>query len=724
MIDNIINRIAKADELKSVTALQTAINNGTIPAYVGVPMIAELVKNQKEAMALQAGMPQRTVTDQVMQEAQSTMAPTQLAGIDAAQSNLPVKAMAGGGIVAFAGGDLVDDEYDPEEDDAYEEYYAEMARQEALAKLIAEDEALTQGILDDDSLDKYIGNAGTGIKYKEPIPTGGIQYTGDKDVARRHNVGNLRPSGFTYKGQVGVSPGGFAMFDSREAGIAALNQDINAKLNRGLNTPTKFISVYAPASDKNDVATYSKNVANALGIGPNDTIPNTPEARQLLANAITRQEGAQYASAKFAEGGIVGLAKGGDVKDGVKHYVLGDLVMSDFGEGVGPDPRSPAAVDEFGRDPKQVLAEKAKSAEAEKYLKDAAARNARVNPMGPPAPAQIRPAPISSAPPTWFERFYGKPTAANFASSPTAVSGWNKFLGANVIPSLIFEGGRRLGEGTMRTMADNPYFENYSDPFNGDFALGNAILKENPGAVAIVKKPEEKKVVETAKNDAIEIQQDVNQEVKKDLKSGESPLDAQAKAEQTLFEQMQEAIKKRSAALEDEKSIDNYLAVLQGFLGMMGGTSPYAMVNIGQGASSGIATLLAARKQTGLAERALGKDQAALINAQLSQQYKNAVLDQNERKILAAEKNAALVDQDRKADNYRANLQQWSKDHLQIIKQRDSLLSLKATGKLSKEQENQLADIEKEMQEADAKARKDAGYSTLYPGFKIVNKSK
>jgi len=132
-----------------------------------------------------------------------------------------------------------------------------------------------------------------------------MENVSEPDQARKFNVGNLRPSGFSYPGQIGISKGGFAMFDSPEAGIKALQQDISIKLNRGLDTPHKFISVYAPESDKNDVKTYSRNVANMLGIGSNDKIPNTLEARQLLAQAITRQEGAHKATAAFAQGGEI-----------------------------------------------------------------------------------------------------------------------------------------------------------------------------------------------------------------------------------------------------------------------------------------------------------------------------------------------------------------------------------------------------------------------------------
>jgi hypothetical protein len=157
----------------------------------------------------------------------------------------------------------------------------------------------------------------------------------------------------------------------------------------------------------------------------------------------------------------------------------------------------------------------------------------------------------------------------------------------------------------------------------GDLAVGNQIIKNNPEVLAKVRKEEPSRadydaITKQAVADATKINKAVVTEQTQNVKQGDKPEDIRASAEKTMFDEMQEAIKKRTASLESEKSIDNYLAVLQGFLGMMGGTSPYAMANIGQGASSGINTLLAARKQTGLAERALGRDQMSLFTNKMA----------------------------------------------------------------------------------------------------------
>jgi hypothetical protein len=309
---------------------------------------------------------------------------------------------------------------------------------------------------------------------------------------------------------VGVSKGGFAMFDSPEAGTNALNQDIGIKLNRGLDTPVKFISVYAPASDKNDVNAYSNNVAKALGIGPNDKIPNTPEAKAILAQAITRQEGAHKATVNFKQGGIVQLAGGGAVA-----FAEGGQSNSYFGG------------DEDQYSPEGVLVT---------------------------GPGTIR----EAEKPEWekeWERKYLKPVA--------------------------------------------PVVKDKYDPINASqegFPLG--------GQPAGLTTPPVKE-----------------------------PTPDQTTAEEDLFKQMQKSYAEREASHKSEKELDNYLAVLQGFLGMAGGTSPYALTNLGTGFTSGIASLANARKQQGLTERGLGREQIGLFTAK--QAMDRAAEDRNLRKELA-----------------------------------------------------------------------------------------
>ena len=110
--------MAMAEKL-SVPQLQQAIKAGTVPAYVGIPLLQEKIKLQR-AMQAQSQTPRgpydETIADQVMQEADA-------AGIARLPSNLPLydtedlygetgeEGYARGGIVAFAEGEEVEDPY-------------------------------------------------------------------------------------------------------------------------------------------------------------------------------------------------------------------------------------------------------------------------------------------------------------------------------------------------------------------------------------------------------------------------------------------------------------------------------------------------------------------------------------------------------------------------------------------------------------------------------------
>lgn len=108
------SRMAMAEKL-SIPQLQQAIKAGTVPAYVGIPLLQEKVKMQKSMQAQQQPQEEGTVAEQVMREAEME------GGIDQLPSNLPVygeEEMGGGmpeyargGIVALAEGGETEDEY-------------------------------------------------------------------------------------------------------------------------------------------------------------------------------------------------------------------------------------------------------------------------------------------------------------------------------------------------------------------------------------------------------------------------------------------------------------------------------------------------------------------------------------------------------------------------------------------------------------------------------------
>jgi hypothetical protein len=105
------SRMAMAEKL-SVQQLQQAIQSGSLPAYIGIPLIEQKTREQSQMAAAQQGQERKpSVAEQVLQQAEQQEQPP---GIDQLPSNLPVAqdeemGMAGGGIVAFAeAGQVVD----------------------------------------------------------------------------------------------------------------------------------------------------------------------------------------------------------------------------------------------------------------------------------------------------------------------------------------------------------------------------------------------------------------------------------------------------------------------------------------------------------------------------------------------------------------------------------------------------------------------------------------
>lgn len=102
------SRMAMAEKL-SVQQLQQAIQSGSIPAYIGIPLIEQKTKERAQMAAAQGGQQKPpSVASQILQQAEQQEMEGQ--GIDQLPSNLPMMddeemGMAGGGIVAFAGDD-------------------------------------------------------------------------------------------------------------------------------------------------------------------------------------------------------------------------------------------------------------------------------------------------------------------------------------------------------------------------------------------------------------------------------------------------------------------------------------------------------------------------------------------------------------------------------------------------------------------------------------------
>lgn len=105
----------------------------------------------------------------------------------------------------------------------------------------------------------------------------------------------------------------------------------------------------------------------------------------------------------------------------------------------------------------------------------------------------------------------------------------------------------------------------------------------------------------------------------------------------SYFEEALARIAQDREDLKAQAGQDKYLALLQAGLGMMSGTSPYAMANIGQGGMQGVSAYAGAKKQRALERLALGKEELGVKRLEQLSDSEKAALE------LAAEDKRARV---------------------------------------------------------------------------------
>jgi len=158
-----------------------------------------------------------------------------------------------------------------------------------------------------------------------------------------NNPGNLRPpKGVTYQGQLGVDDRGFAIFETPEAGRAALKQDVGIKLNRKISAQ-EFVDKYAPAGDNSAEAreNYVLQIMAALDLPASDTkIEVTDENIQKMMSVIGQVESGKPSAEEVSDTSMTEqLAGQGLEMAGQGVTALGKLVAENpntaLGIGVG-----------------------------------------------------------------------------------------------------------------------------------------------------------------------------------------------------------------------------------------------------------------------------------------------------------------------------------------------------------------------------------------------------
>lgn len=129
---------------------------------------------------------------------------------------------------------------------------------------------------------------------------------------RNNNPGNIRDDGTLWQGKIGADAQGFLIFADTCWGIRALATDLTNKINKGLDTISKILAVYAPATDNNNVNAYISAVSASSGLDANEQLGTDPQTLADLIRAIMDHENGSSAvipDSDIAQGiSMVGLS--------------------------------------------------------------------------------------------------------------------------------------------------------------------------------------------------------------------------------------------------------------------------------------------------------------------------------------------------------------------------------------------------------------------------------
>lgn len=122
---------------------------------------------------------------------------------------------------------------------------------------------------------------------------------------RNNNFGNIEDGPFAqglpgYRG----SDGRFAVFETPQHGMDAMDRLLASYGRRGLNTVDGIINRWAPPSDGNPVSEYAKSVAAKTGFVPGQAVDmSDPATRQKIAEAMAEFETGVPMTQAFADAG-------------------------------------------------------------------------------------------------------------------------------------------------------------------------------------------------------------------------------------------------------------------------------------------------------------------------------------------------------------------------------------------------------------------------------------
>jgi hypothetical protein len=517
-------RMGMAEKL-SIQQLTKAVQDGTVPSFIGIPLIQEKMKEQTAAGAMQPKAP--PIAQQVMQQAEA------MQGVPALPSNMPQE-YAQGGILSYAGGgDLYDDEdYDPEGD--------------------AQEYALGQG---EDLMDEYI--ADPDMYARESAP--GIQSLTEAKISPSGRSFEVKES----KAEIGDGTSSKLLKHILHKESRGQRYDKEGNLLTSSKGAMGEMQVM-PATARDP----GFGIAPARGNDPDELRRVGEEYARVLLNRYRDPKLAAIAYNWGPGNTDKWLSAGADVsklpqetRGYIQNMAGGGAVHFQTG-GIN---------DIFNMSPEDNYRE----------VKEYAKRKLRLDQLKSaftPTPASAVPAAVG--------------TGIAPAATPSFMESAKNALGKLNPRGLVGYGSlfhtEDLNKGEQEEL-DKRWKQAYESP-----AETARLLRQNATATGVPigqvatpqAAPSMPRMPDTSADNI-------------DAGGGQNFGAAQAAAQAAPAEQVaqanpmsgiEELLSKREAGLGKQRDIDNYMSLLSAGLGMMGGTSPFAAANIGQGAQAGIKT--------------------------------------------------------------------------------------------------------------------------------------
>lgn len=570
-MNGIAQKIIADPDSYSINMLTDGVQNGTVPAYIGIPLIQEKTQALKQQQALMGGMQQAQppIAQEVLAEAAQATTPV---GIPGLQSNLPVATGAGGGIVAFAEGGEADDEEDDDE------------------LGMSEDEKQLFNIMR--------SRMASGDEYEEMAGIGALPAGVSKAVATKREVsskvGNepkqTRSEGITQLTKEGMAPESLInKIMQKESGGRRYDKDGNLltspkgaqgemQVMPGTARDPGFGIRPARAGDPDDLARVGREYFNVMldkykdpklaAIAYNWGPGNTDKWLMAGADMSKLPKETRDYSRDMAAGGAVHFQSGG--------------INNPFSRYASPEISS------------QINIIDQQIADAEEEIK------------------QFK----NNQPPAGSQEFMG----------------WKQKLNESMARKNALEVGyKNLAE---QTGAARPYLGNMMQQATG-VGKPPEILKTpppSPPAKPVQNIPAPQKMDMVNPDEAALAAEKAARYTPPTAGAAKAEEPSLVNPMGDYIGDYASYLKDRRGELAKDKETNKYLALLQAGLGMMGGTSRYAGANIGQGASQGIAAYMAGRKQESADDRAIQQGMLGLSRADL---YNKMHLEDIKRKALA-----------------------------------------------------------------------------------------